>query len=188
MAEDSVTKLESYEIWRPRLVFDIAPSKKYWSDFYDVSLKNAGGSPAYNITCSLNPDLPYGENSTLSALRIFKNLDHLIQGDEITFYFENASRFLDNDRFLKQTVVTMNFQDAQGRLLSDVSKVDLEKYKGILFLESKGIGNIVSELSKIERTISWIRRNGLVVKTPTDIQSQRDRHKPEINKQEGRTE
>jgi hypothetical protein len=171
-----------------RLVFDIAPSKKYWSGFYDISLKNAGGSPAYNITCLFNPDLPFAENSTLSSLRIFKNLDHLIHGDEITFYFETASKFLDNDSFPKQTVVIMNFEDAQGKLLSDTSKVDLERYEGIGFIESKSIDNIVSELSKIERTLSWIRRNGLVFKTPADLQSERDRHKLEINKQEGRTE
>jgi len=72
MAHDTTTKLESYEMCRPRLVFDIAPGKKYWYEFYNASLKNAGGSPAYNISCIFNPDLPYADNSSLAALPIFK--------------------------------------------------------------------------------------------------------------------
>jgi hypothetical protein len=173
MVHESTTKLESYDSRRPRLVFDIAPSKRYYSDFYDISLKNAGGSPAYNITCIFNPDLPYADDSTLSNLSIFKSLDHLVQGDEITFYFGNSLKFLNDDSFRKETIVTMNYEDAQGKSLSDKSRVNLEKYRGIVFVQTKSIDNIVSELNKLERTISWIRRNGLVVRRPADMNNER---------------
>lgn len=184
MAHESTTKLESYDTWRPRLVFDIAPSKRYYSDFYDVSLRNAGGSPAYNITCIFSPDLPYAEDSTLSNLPIFKNLDHLVQGDEITFYFGNSLKFLNDDSFRKETVVTMNYEDVQGNSLSDKSKVDLEKYRGIVFVQTKSIDNIVSELHKLERTLSAIRRSGLIVRSPVDMRPEKTTPRQEIDEQE----
>jgi hypothetical protein len=71
---------------RPRLVFDIAPSKKHWYNLYNVYLKNAGGSPAYNITCIFDPDLPYAKDLALGTLPIFRRLNHIVQGDDITFF------------------------------------------------------------------------------------------------------
>jgi hypothetical protein len=188
MAHDIATKLESYEMWRPRLVFDIAPSKKHWYEFYDVSLKNAGGSPAYNISCVFNPDIPYSDNSSLATLPIFHNLNHLIHGEEIAFYFNNSNRFLNDDNFPKQTVVTMNYQDALGHSLSNESRVDLEKYKGILYVENRGLNEIAKELGRIERTLSSIRRGGILVRTAEDTQIRNPDNTQEINNQQERRE
>ena len=49
----------------------------------------------------------------------------------------------------KQTVVTMNYQDALGNSLSNESRVDLEKYNGILHADNNNKRRIVTELHKI---------------------------------------
>lgn len=72
---------EIFELRRPRLLFDINPSKKHSFNLYDVTLRNVGGSPAYdNNSCTFSPDLPHG-NTTLSELPIFRNLSHLAHNE-----------------------------------------------------------------------------------------------------------
>ena len=57
------------DMYRPRVFFDILPGKRN-QNLLDGVLKNSGGSPAYNINCSFDPDLKYYDNTIYLAFQI----------------------------------------------------------------------------------------------------------------------
>ena len=159
---------ELRELRRPRLVFDIGPSEQEWPSFYEVVLKNVGGSPAYDISCTFDPDLPY-HDTTLSKLNIFRNLSFLEQGAEVRFFFDSSVKFLNDDHFPKTTKIKIAYKNSQGDVLDETLSVDLEKYRHILFHDVKGIQEVVKQLEGVARTLDKIERRGLLTKTPADL-------------------
>jgi hypothetical protein len=159
---------EIKEIYRPRLFFDIKPFKPH---LLEVVLRNSGRSPAYYINCSFVPDLPYGDGQ-LSDLSIFKNLSFLEQGQMIRFLYGSILSIINKNDYPKKSKVTINYVDSKRIQYSDSYTVDLEKYVGLLFSSSEGenIKDIQKELQEIRREIQKLVRNGIVIKSPKDIE------------------
>jgi hypothetical protein len=161
-------KDELKEIRRPRMLFDIAPNNKRWTNLYYVTLKNVGGSPAFNISCAFTPDLQYAD-TTLSKLPIFKNLHHLAQGDEISFFYESATRFLNDPKYTLKSTVKITYEDSSKNRFDEPFEVDLERYRNILYTEEKDIGDLIQQVTRIQRTLERIQRDGLVTKTLAEV-------------------
>jgi hypothetical protein len=159
---------EPREWRRPRVFFNISPSKTHSSNLYDVILRNSGGSPAFNITCLFDPDLPYGKDSSLSKLNVFRDLGYLERGDEIRFFFESAVNFLNDPNFPKKTKVKIEYNDSAGISFTDTYVVDLERLRDTYMLEEYKISDIPRELANIRRRLESIERRGLQIKTLDD--------------------
>lgn len=63
---------------------------------------------------------------------------------------------------MKRTTLTINYKDSTNSLFVEQFDVNLERFKDILYIDEKDIGDVVRQIEKIERVINRIRRDGLV--------------------------
>jgi hypothetical protein len=160
---------ESREIYRPRVFVNIVPNRKV--NILDIILRNSGRSPAFNITCSFDPDLPYYNEVTLSNLSLFENLSLLEQNQEISFFYNSLQSVLEDDTFPKKTTVRIKYNDSKNRIYIENYIIDLIKYKGILVSDSADITDIHKDLENIIRQLDNIQRKGFKVSADTTKES-----------------
>ena len=162
------------EIHRPRLFFNISPGQ-IRPNLLDVTFRNNGGSPAYDINCMFDPDLYYYEKKTLSELIIFKNLSFLEQGQEIRFFFRDLYSIIGEGpaHGPKQTNVTITYRDSKEISYKERYVIDIERYKDLLSLEQRNIDDVYREIGYLRRSIDRLQSSGLLVKTSKDIQEEK---------------
>jgi hypothetical protein len=170
---------ESQEWHRPRLFLDIVPGKK--TNIMDILLRNSGGSPAYGIDCTFEPDLPYYDKKQLSELAVFRDLPFLEQNQEIRFFFGDFVSIMEDAKFPKITNVELKYTDSKGNHFKERYAINLERYKGILSPESRDMGDIVKELEHIRRQLDNIRSRGIIVKTVEDVKKEEQALKEWMN-------
>src|SRR5215212_2943038 len=123
-SEDAIQNTNEYlrdllfelrEMRRPRVFFDIVPNETR-SQILDVVLRNVGGSPAYNINCKFDPDLPYYEKMTLSQMSLFRDLPFLTQGAKIEFPFASFPTYIETSDKPTKITVQVEYSDSNGQL------------------------------------------------------------------------
>lgn len=148
---------EIYEIYRPRVFFDIIPHNKK-INILVVTLRNAGRTPAYNITCKFEPDIPYYEGLTLSKLSIFKNLSYLLAGDKIEFTFNSFPSYISDSNNPTQFNVTISYNNSRNHKFEESYVVDINRYRGLLLSDEKDLTDIHKILSSISHDLKNLKR------------------------------
>jgi hypothetical protein len=139
---------EIHDLRRPRVFLDILPNETK-SNILDIVLKNIGGSPAYNISCSFSPDLPYYEKTSLSQMSFFKNLNYLEQGRAIDFPFDSFPSYLADPKNPTKIEVWVEYSDTKGYRYKEKSLVDIEKYRGLLGKDEATLKDVVRQLESL---------------------------------------
>jgi hypothetical protein len=170
---------ELQEIHRPRVFFDIVPDRR--ANMLNVVLRNSGKSPAFNVTCNLDPDLPYYDDVSLSSLSVFKDLPFLESGREIAFYFNSLPSIINDKDFAKQIRVKLVYFDSRNRRYSENYSVSLERFKGILLSEFADMTDIHNDLNNIRRQLENIQRRGILTKTTGDIKKEAEQFKKKLD-------
>jgi len=147
---------EIHEIYRPRVFFDIVPHDKK-INILMVVLKNAGRTPAYDITCKFDPDIPYYEGLTLSKLPIFKNLPYLLDGDKIEFTFGSFPSYVSDSTNPTQINVTISYSDSRECKFEHSYVIDINRYRGLLMSDEKDLTDIHKILNSINNELNNLR-------------------------------
>ena len=139
----------------PAVTVKIIPDKVIFN-FFNVWIKNTGGSPAYDISIKFDPDLPYAKSS-LNNINVMKNLPLLDTGEEIEFYFDSAITYLANPQNPKNSIVDLTYYSIPQ---SDIKKtipfkrsytVNLEERKDQKFLAKRNINDLVTEVEELKQ-------------------------------------
>lgn len=170
--------VELQEMHRPRVFFDIVPDKR--ANLLNVVLRNSGRSPAFNITCILDPDLPYDNGISLSSLSVFKDLHFLENGQEIVFFFKTLPSIVEDTDFAKQTNVKLRYFDSRNRQYSENYTINLERFKGVLMSEFADMTDIHKDLNNIRRQLENIQRRGILIKASEDIRKEDEQIKKRL--------
>jgi hypothetical protein len=141
---------------RPVVVLDIDALSKI-NRVYFV-LKNCGDSPAFEISCKFDPDLPYGKDKKISDLNIFQRLHFLEQGKEIRFFYDSYLNIV-KDNFPVQFSVTINYKDLYDKIYENKLFINLLVYKDILVTEEKGMNELTKEVENLRRDLVTEIRN-----------------------------
>ena len=153
---------EIEELNRPRIFFNIVPVKV---NVLNMILRNSGRSPAYNISCSFDPDLPYYENLTLSSLFIFKNLPFLEQSQEINLFYKNFIDVVNDEESTKKTNIIIKYKDSRGNIYTEKYPLDLDTYKGLLMPVEADMYDIHKDLDNIRKQLDYLQKKGLVLRS-----------------------
>ena len=166
---------------RPRVHLTILISR---SDLIDMVLRNSGKSPAYDITCTFNPDLPYYSNFTLSKLQVFNNFSLLEAGQEMKFFFNSLIEIKDRPKSQLKTMVNTKYRDSKGNWFSEKYSLELDKYNDLLVREESNLNEIHKDLQEIKKELERFRRLGLLIKTPEDIAKETEQIKNSLKRTE----
>ena len=164
-------------MYRPRLFFDILPGNVN-PNLLDVVLRNSGGSPAYNINCTFDPDLPFYGSTTLSKLNIFKNVPFLEHREELRFFYRDLFSILNEGEAYgsKQTKVSITYTDSEAQSYTESYTISLERYRGLLSREIRTIDDIFKELLNIRKELEKIQSKGLLIKSSDDLEKERKKY------------
>ena len=161
---------ELRQIYRPRVFFDIVPARLNMLNFH---LRNSGRSPAFNISCSFNPDLPYYDDTSLSSLPILKNLPFLEDSKEISFYYNTLPSILEDSTFPKETNVRITYADSDKNIYSENYIINLERYRGTRVSDTADLRDIHEDLDNIRKVLDNIQRQRVTLRTPVGIKKKR---------------
>jgi hypothetical protein len=167
--------VELKELRRPYVFLDILPGKIN-PNLLDVIINNVGKSTAYNISCVFDPPLPYTDTTTLSDMAIFKTQFFLASNQEIRFVYRDLFSILAEGPAFgpKQTNVTVRYEDSKKRVYHDNYVINLERFKGLLSIEQRGLNDLFKELGNIRKELERIQSRGLLIKTPADLEKERN--------------
>lgn len=167
---------------RPRVFFNIRPLEL---DMLSIIIRNSGTTPAYDINCYFDPDLPYHEKKSLSQLSVFKNLPFLENGQEIIFKYRSLLSILNEDDNPKKTTVIVKYRDSKFNEYSESYSIDLEKYVGTMMSYQKtDLYTIQNELIDLKKIFEKILRDGILIKTTEDLRKEKDDLKKFYNQTE----
>lgn len=150
------TKRQTELMEEPAVTLKIIPDNKNTSAL-NILLKNTGGGPAYDISVSFNPDLPY-KDTTLNELRMFKGMPLLDKGETVEFFFASAHTYLNGDD-TKQTTAEIKYyktpvyeRNINYPIIRKI-EIDIEERIGQLHLETKNIHHLVNEIEELKHAI-----------------------------------
>lgn len=137
----------------PTVSLRLLPDEKN-SNFLNISLKNTGGGPAYDLRAHFSPDLPY-ENITLNNLTMFKRLPLLDAGEEIVFFYDQIVDYMaspDNPKSVKATVTyfTLPEEDRSSKPITRVFELNFEERFGHRQLVKKDMSDLVNEIEELK--------------------------------------
>ena len=171
--------IEIQENNRPRIFVDLVCEKP---NILDLMIRNSGGSPAYDIKCIFDPDLPYHE-TTLSNLPTLNNLSFLEHGHEIRFFYQNYLNIVDNRKFPKKSNVIIKYKDSRKQSFIESYIIGLDKFKNIMMLDRYDINDIHKDLQDIRKKIDDLQRRGILIKTTEDIKKEQEKYKKFLTKE-----
>jgi hypothetical protein len=139
----------------PVVTIRLVPEMKNNNFLYFV-LKNTGGGPAYDISVTFNPDLPYGDE-TLNKLNMFKRMPLLDRNEEVNFLFDSAFDYYEsnNPKFTKATLTYYRQPKDSKRVRSVVREfeIDFEERKGQMHLITRDMSDLVKEIQELKHAI-----------------------------------
>jgi hypothetical protein len=126
------------------------------SNFLNFHLKNTGGGPAYDLSVTFNPDLPYGD-TTLNNLKMFKRMPLLEKGEEVTFFFDTTFKYFNLEGpttvMAKAIYYTLPKENRNARKLERSFEINIDERKGQRQIIKKDMNDLVKELEEIKHFI-----------------------------------
>src|SRR5258707_380881 len=96
-----------------------------------ISIKNIGTQPAYGVKVAFSPKLMGIEGTVdVSALPLFRQLEFLPGGKEITTYLDRSASYFRSQQPVEITA-QITFADAAGEKHSNTIRHNLEIYRAI---------------------------------------------------------
>ncbi|MCP3764849.1 hypothetical protein NLX67_21245 [Domibacillus sp. A3M-37] len=140
----------------PTVSLRLVPDEKN-SNFLNVSLKNSGGGPAYDLRAHFSPDLPY-ENITLNQLSMFRRLPLLDAGEEIMFFYDSIvdyMRYPNNPKSVTATVTyfTLPEGNRSAKPLFRTFELNFEERFGQRQIIKKDMSNLVNEIEELKNVL-----------------------------------
>lgn len=139
----------------PAVTVKIVPDKVSFN-FFNVWIKNTGGSPAYDISIKFDPDLPYAKSS-LNSINAIKHLPLLDTGEEIEFFFDSAITYFANPQNPMISNVNLTYyltpQSATQKTKPFKRNyvINLEERKDQRFLSKRNINDLVTEVEELKQ-------------------------------------
>ena len=139
----------------PAVTVKIIPDKVSFN-FFNVWIKNTGGSPAYDISIKFTPDLPYAK-TTLNNMNAMKHLPLLDTGEEIEFYFDSAVTYFTNPQNPVTSKIDITYYSSPKSLMKKSKEykrnysINLEERKGQRFLSKRNINDLVTEVEELKQ-------------------------------------
>jgi len=148
---------------RPYIIVDFELS----GHIIEVVTSNIGNKAAKNVQFLFDPELIASDGRNLSkSFWLFKQGARFLPPDKkISTIFDT---FRDDPKSGRDLIfhVSVFYQDMQGNPLESHIDLDLSMYKGLRFIQRKGIDDVVNTLEKIEghiqKALSPLGRGGLV--------------------------
>jgi hypothetical protein len=158
MAKETRRQRELLE--EPAVSIKILPDEKS-SNFLYMVMKNTGGGPAYDISVSFDPDIPYGE-STLNGLKMFNKMPLLDKGEETKFFFASAIEYFKSD-MPKETKALVTYflvpkskNDKRNKYNKPIIReftIDIEEKKGQSHLIRRDVHDLVNEIEELKQVL-----------------------------------
>ncbi|NCQ18252.1 MAG: hypothetical protein COW85_07255 [Ignavibacteria bacterium CG22_combo_CG10-13_8_21_14_all_37_15] len=141
----------------PAITVRFAPDK-HTNHFINVVLKNTGGGPAYDISVTFEPDLPYRKGGSLNKLNVFKRLPLLESGESYEFFFNSADDYLKSDSPKKSKANIQYYALPLDTNPSPLPKnrsieIDLEERKGQLYVHRHDLHSLVEEMEDLKQNM-----------------------------------
>ncbi|WP_199624793.1 hypothetical protein [Paenibacillus alkalitolerans] len=121
-------------------------------------IKNTGGSPAYDVSISFDPDLPY-HGGTVNEIRMFNNMPVLDKNESINFLFASSHEYFNSDK-PKNSVARIQYYKAPITNLSEDNppiireiRVNIEERKGQLYVNRNGMHDLVKEIEELKQVL-----------------------------------
>jgi hypothetical protein len=150
--------IESQRQRDPAITVRFAPDK-HTNHLINIVIKNTGGGPAYDISVSFNPDLPYRKGKTLNQLNVFKKLPLLEGGESYEFFFDSAADYLVSNN-PKQTKVNIQYYlvplDSKPvpKPKTRTINIDLEERQGQLYVHRRDLHDLVEEVEELKQNLT----------------------------------
>ncbi|OGU63277.1 MAG: hypothetical protein A2499_07205 [Stygiobacter sp. RIFOXYC12_FULL_38_8] len=144
----------------PAVTVKIIPDKDNFN-MLNLSIKNTGGGPAYDINVTFDPDLPYefSNAKTLNNLIALKNMPLLEKGEEVQFFYRSAISFKEDNSSSKisSSNVTITYYSESisdnPQRIQFVRKylVNILETEGQLYVSRKNFHNLVDEINEVKQ-------------------------------------
>ncbi|MHB1909287.1 MAG: hypothetical protein ACYCQJ_10530 [Nitrososphaerales archaeon] len=161
------------ELLRPRVLVTIEPAFEGAPIIFDVSISNVGGTTAYSVQITFNPDLPYPTDKTLNQLNVFRNIPFIAPRKEIRFTFDSSISYMNNANAPKLTKAHIIYADAYGKRYEESLDIDILQFKDILIAGKKDMSDLIDRIEKISRTLEYIQRDGIITKSKADVEEEK---------------
>ena len=119
-------------------------------------LKNTGTSPAYNVSLSFDPDIPY-VSSSLNELKMFQNMPFLDNGEVVEFFFASSFEYFKNKNCPKNSIVTIKYfispQPKKKFMKTKKIILQLDERMGLLTIDLKNFDDLVKEIEELKHAL-----------------------------------
>lgn len=139
----------------PAVTIKLIPDKDHFN-FFNVLIKNTGGSPAYDITINFNPDLPYAD-TTLNNVNAIKNLPLLEAGEEMEFFFASAIDYIEKQTNPMTSTVTIRYYSAakyeknKGKEFKRIYTLNINERIDQRLVSKKNVNDLVTEIEELKQ-------------------------------------
>jgi hypothetical protein len=141
----------------PAVSIKIIPDTKK-PQILNMVIKNTGGGPAYDVSVTFDPDIPY-DKTTLNGLRMFKKMPLLDKGEIIEFFFASAPEYLKSDK-PKYTTASIQYyktplviDDNQIRPIIRYIEIDIIERENQLRIGERDIDDLVDEIEELKHAL-----------------------------------
>jgi len=136
----------------------LSPGQPHMTIF-ELTLKNGGNVPVYNVRLGVEPkDIPYTSNTTLGEMRLFKEvLPVLSQGQEITTALFNYLTLVSVGREEAELRFTVSYETAAGKPTTQVFGYRLGVYKDLSRMSQGSIGDVAERAKEMASELSRLR-------------------------------
>lgn len=165
-------KLAREEERRPYVYVDFL----FDSNIIFVVVKNTGRNGAKNIKFTFSKPLISSKKRNISEIKLFKEgLDFLPPNKEIKTWLDTAPSFYKSGLPTSYDVEVQYIDVVSNNEYTEKFRLDLETYKGIIYLDRKTIHNVVEELKNINKVLQgWSSGSGFLIETKKERET---RHK-----------
>jgi hypothetical protein len=140
----------------PIITLRLIPDNKN-SSFVNFSIKNTGGGPAYDLSISFAPNVPYN-SSTLNELNMFKRLPLLDKDEQIEFFFASLIEYYNSDKPKNinavATYYTFPKENKKAKKLIRSFEIFIEERKGQMQIIKKDLNDLVKEIEELKHFIA----------------------------------
>ena len=116
-------------------------------------VKNIGKTVAKNVKLEFEPKLKNSRGEDINNIPLIKEgIGSIPPGYEIKTFFDTTINYLNNDEYPLNYVAKISYKsDIQDKIRNSEQTLDLSVYKGLSFIDEKGMHELVKEIEKLER-------------------------------------
>lgn len=120
-------------------------------------IKNTGGGPAYDLSVTFTPDIPYGQK-TLNQLNIFNKMPLLDKGEEVKFFFGSAIDYGKNDepKELTANLKYYSIPQLNGEVSEPIERefvIDVIERHDLRYISRRNIHDLVNEVEELKHAL-----------------------------------